>query len=281
MAVAAVLLTACGGASKPAANGHLRVVASFYPLAEVARRVGGGRVEVADLTPVGVEPHDFELTTDDVDAIEDAGVVLYVGSGFQPAIAKAVTHRKDGGVDVGRAVRTGDDPHFWLDPTRMIKAVEQVARVFEDADPDHASAYRSNAEAYGRQLRGLDERFAAALTTCQRRVIVTAHGAFGYLAQRYGLTQEAITGISPEAEASPARLATLEKYVREHDVTTIFYEELVPRAFANTLAKAAHVSTSVLSPLEGLTAKEKASGDDYLSVMGRNREALVQALSCS
>ena len=201
MAIAVAVLTAGCADSPKAADGRLRVVASFYPLAEIAQRVGGGRVEVTNLTPAGVEPHDVELTSDDVDAIEDATLVLYAGPSFQPAIAKAAARRASGSVDLARGIAHEGDPHFWLDPTLMVKAVERALRAFEAADPDHAASFRANAEQFGRELRGLDERFASALAHCERHELVTAHAAFSYLAARYGLTQQAVSGVSPAGSA--------------------------------------------------------------------------------
>lgn len=264
-----------------AGDGQLQIVAALYPLAEIAHQIGGSRIVVSNLTPAGVEPHDIELTTDDVDAIEDADLVLYVGNGLQPGIAKAAAKRDRGALDVGRGITSGGDPHFWLDPSLMVRATEAVLGALEEVDPQHADEYRANAEQYGRDLTGLDERFAAATKNCARRELVTAHAAFGYLAKRYGLTQYSISGVTPDAEPGPAHLTRLEALVREKGVTTIFYEELVPRAFADTLAKETGVKTAVLNPLEGLTKTEAKRGDDYLSVMGRNRLALVDGLGCS
>lgn len=280
--MALTTLAACAPKDK-AADGKVHVVASFYPLAEIAQRVGEGFVTVKNLTPAGVEPHDIELTPKDLDAIADADIVVSIGEGFQPAVEKAARQRgPNGNVEVGlRAGSNGKDPHFWLDPQRMVKAVELVRDAFHNADAEHLTGYDTNAAAYITELQALDERFTTALAHCERREIVTAHAAFGYLAQRYNLTQHAISGFSPDAEPSPARLAELEQYVKDHNVTTVFYEELVPRAFADTLAKATGVATAVLNPLEGLTKSEQKRGDDYVSVMGRNREALVQALGCA
>ena len=111
-------------------------------------------------------------------------------------------------------------------------------------------------------------------------MIVTSHAAFGYLSARYGLTQEPIAGISPDAEPSPGRLAQLARLVNRDGVTTIFTEELVSPKVAETLAREVGVTTEVLSPLEGLTKRELAAGQDYVSVMRNNLHILERALGC-
>ncbi|HEX2063670.1 MAG TPA: metal ABC transporter substrate-binding protein, partial [Acidimicrobiales bacterium] len=176
------------------------VVAGFARLAELASAVGGADVKVRDLTPSGAEPHDLELSSDDVDAVEDADLVLYLGGGFQPAVAEVV-RRAQRAVDL---VEPGEeDPHIWLDPPRFARTVDQVASALVAADPAGRAGYQERAAAFRRQVEDLDGRFRSGLASCQRRVIVTAHDAFGRLANRYGLRQEPITGLSPESEPSP------------------------------------------------------------------------------
>jgi zinc transport system substrate-binding protein len=109
---------------------------------------------------------------------------------------------------------------------------------------------------------------------------VTNHAAFGYLAQAYGLHQEAIAGLEPESEPSAERLAELKDLVERGGVTTIFTEELVSPKVAETLATEAGVRTRVLFTLEGLTEEESAAGKDYLSLMQENLDALHGALGC-
>ena len=298
MGVVAATLAACGGSNSAARDGRLDVVANFYPVAYAVERVGGDLVDVRNLTRAGVEPHDLELTSDEVDRIENADVVLYVGSGFQPGV-EAVAKRRDGDtVDVARGLlRSGDaaalavqegekaevgarDAHFWLDPTLMSEAVARVRLALVNADPDNAPAYERNARAYQEELRALDANFESALAQCAGRQIVTAHAAFYYLADRYHLTQYAIAGVEPESEPDPQHFADLADIVRRDGITTIFYEDLVPRDFADTLARETGARTAVLSPLEGLSDEEQANGETYLTVMRGNLAALTTALAC-
>jgi zinc transport system substrate-binding protein len=271
-----------------ASDGRLQVVTSFYPLAEAAERVGGDQVDVTNLTPPGVEAHDFELTPKDVEAIATADLVVYLGGGFQPSVEDALDEAEGKVIDVLHGLPTLSvggpgstlDPHVWLDPELYVRIVETVERALADLDPKHAEAYAANAADFESTLADLDDEFSQGLATCDRRLIVTGHEAFGYLAARYGLEQQPITGLSPEAEPDAKRLAELRDLVEREGVTTIFTETLVSPEVAQTLASEAGVKTAVLNPLEGLTEDQLAAGEDYVSVMRRNLATLEVALGC-
>lgn len=283
-----------GAGPARAARSKVDVVAAFYPLAWAAEQVGGKRVAVRNLTPAGTEPHDLEVTPDQRDAIEDADVVLVLGRGFQPAVEDAAEARDEGTVELlerlpAAAIRRagghdGDDadPHVWLDPGLMVTIVDETARALTAADPSGRARYAANAAAVTADLRALDERYRAGLAQCRRRLVVTAHDAFGYLAAAYGLEQEGVSGLAPDAEPDPKRLAQLTDLVTEKGVTTVFTEELVSPKIARTLAReAGGLRTDTLNPLEGLTPTEVGRGDDYVSVMDTNLARLRKALGCT
>lgn len=303
-------LAACGDDDSDDSSGSdtISVVASFYPVAEAAERVGGDRVDVENLTPAGTEPHDLELTPDQVADLEDADVVLYVGEGFQPAVSEIAERRDEASFDLLEEIplesgasealeaqeaaeegaaeeegheESGLDPHFWLDPQLLIEAVHEVEAALSDASPDDADTFRANAQEYEDDLTALDEELAAGLESCERDEIVTSHAAFHYLAQRYGLTQLPITGLSPEAEPDPERLADLADQIEAEGITTVFYETLVSPDVAETLAREVDVEAAVLNPIEGLTEDQNVAGDDYSVLMRDNLAALQAALGCS
>lgn len=299
MITAVTAVTAgCGGEDGAAGDDELQVVASFYPLAEVARQVGGDRVAVSDLTPAGAEPHDLELRPDQVDRLEDADLVVVLGGGFQPAVEDVAERRGgatlavleelepggDGGEHDAEGADDGHghdgDPHVWLDPSRMAQLIDEVAAAMAELDPEDAAGYRAAAAAYREDVLALDAEMEASLASCRRRTIVVSHAAFGWLAARYDLRQEAVAGLAPEQEADPRRLGRLVDLVRREEVTTVFTEPLVSPEIGETLAREAGVRTAVLNPLEGLTRQEADAGEDYLSVMRSNLAALVRALDC-
>jgi zinc transport system substrate-binding protein len=218
-----------------------------------------------------------------------------MGHGFQPAVEKAAGQRDHGTlilldelpISAGdKRVKEGDpsalDPHVWLDPTLMSKVVGSVASTLEKADPARRSDYERNAAAFKDRLAALDSEYARGLTQCARREIVTAHEAFGYLARRYGLKQQGIAGIAPDQEPNAQRLADLADLVRRDHVKVIFTEELVSPRVANALAReAGGVRTETLNPLEGLSDREIAHHEDYVSVMRDNLVKLRGALNCA
>lgn len=245
-------------------------------MAELVHEIGGDRVEVVNLTPAGAEAHDLELSPSQVDGVLDADLVLYVGGGFQPALEKAVAQRADdAGIDL--AAGSDGDPHFWLSPLRLISAVPKVRAALSAADPTAAQQFQAASTSYVARLQNLHEEFSDGLADCDRRTFVTTHAAFGLLAEAYDLRQESISGLSPESEPDPARLAELADQISELGVTTVFVEPLAPRGAAETLAREADVTIAELDPLETLRAD---SDDDYFSVMRANLAALRNGLGC-
>jgi len=288
-----VSVQACAGQVENDPDGRASVVVSFYPLAFAAERIGGDCVSVTNLTPPGVEPHDLELTPDAVEAIATADVVLYFGGGFQPAIEDAVQDAEGHAVDVLGVVSTlpprGEeaeeglavDPHVWLDPSRFADIVAATADALRGTGLPGSCDLQGAADDLNADLADLDAAYRAGLTGCDHHVIVTTHAAFGYLAAAYGLRQEAIAGLEPQVEPSARRLAELKAFVEREGIGTIFTEELVSPDVAETLAAEAGVDTAVLFTIEGLTGEEAAAGQDYLSSMQENLDALRAALGCA
>jgi zinc transport system substrate-binding protein len=302
-AALAVLGAGCVSTQHPSTvDGRIKVVAAFYPVAAAAQRVGGRCVAVTNLTPAGAEPHDLELVPDQVDAIQDARVVLVMGHGFQPAVEKAAGQRNGTtvklldrlGIDAkGRTVAPEGlpakavpvnalDPHVWLDPVLYARVVDTVTKELTRADPKCAATFARNAAAYQREIASVGTAYTDGLRACRLHTIVTAHEAFGYLAKQYGLRQEGIAGISPDEEPNAQRLADLADLVRKEHVTTIFTEDLVSPKVADALAReAGGVKTETLNPLESLTGSEVARRDDWASVMRTNLAKIRGALGCA
>jgi zinc transport system substrate-binding protein len=274
------LCASCGGEDSSASGQTSSVVAAFYPLAYAAEQIGGPRVDVLNLTPPGTEPHDVELSARDVERVRSADVVLYVGSGFQPALEDALQGSEAAAVDLLAGLQLREaaddddlefDPHVWLDPIRYAEMSDRIGSALGRAQ--EAATFRA-------RLESLDREYQAGLGRCTRREIVTSHAAFGYLAERYRLEQIAITGLSPEAEPTPRELEEVVEDVRAHDATTVFFETLVSPRLAETVARETGASTAVLNPLEGLTEDELDQGEDYFSLMRANLETLREALEC-
>jgi zinc transport system substrate-binding protein len=279
LAVLAPLLAACGGPSVGAGPGP-HVVTSFYPLQYVAQRIVGPRVDVANLTQPGREPHDIELNFRETAETADADVVLYE-RGFQAAVddvvdQSSVPHVVDA---TAAAHLSGDDPHFWLDPTRLSLVAAAFEKQVAAADPAHAAAYARNLASLQQDLTRLDGQFRSGLAHCRRHTIVVSHDAFGYLGRRYGLKVVGINGLSPDAEPSPAHVRRLQDLIRTDGITTVLSERLGSPALADSLAHDLGISVAVLDPIEGLSTA--TADQDYLSLMHANLAALRKANSCS
>lgn len=294
LTLAVVSLTGCGtDNSSAASNGRVDVVAAFYPFAFVAQQVGGDDVTVDNLTKPGAEPHDLELTPRQVLAISEADLAIYL-KGFQPSVDEAIQQNKpahtlevstvvpltrpappeEDAKDQNQAHPAGD-PHIWLDPTRLATVARAVGDQLTAADPPRAADFRARAAALVTRLDGLDADLRAGLRNCRQKAFVTSHAAFGYFAERYGLEQIAIAGLSPEAEPAPARIQQIQREVEERGITTIFFETLVSPDLADTIARDTGATTAVLDPIEGI---KDPSRDDYFSVMRANLGALRKAL---
>ncbi len=294
----ALLAGGCSGTSA-SPPGTLNVVAAFYPLAFVAERIGGDAVHVRNLTPPGAEPHDVELSARDTAAVADADLVVYL-RGFAAAVDDAVAQEgKRHSLDVTAAARlaggpgsddggeasgggpAADDPHFWLDPTRLSDVAAAIAGALAERDPSKAAEFSANSAALRGELAALDGEFAAGLRGCASHAIVTSHAAFGYLAEHYHLTEMSISGLLPDVEPSPGDLARIADSVRSHDVTTVFTETLVSPAVAKALASETGTTAAVLDPIEGLSKDAIADGEDYFTVMRANLATLRSALRCA
>ncbi|MFI0236186.1 metal ABC transporter substrate-binding protein [Streptomyces sp. NPDC016845] len=282
-------------------DGKLDVVASFYPMQYLAEQIGGGHVSVRNLTEPGQEPHDLEVSAKQRAQLEESDVAVYL-KGLQPSVDEAIdqsgistkvdaaslTELEKHGSEVGghaeehddhdhdHGGEEGTDPHIWLDPVKYTEVAEGVGKALQKADPDHAADYKKNTAALVKKLDALNTKFEDGLKNTDSKVFITTHAAFGYLAERYGLTEEAISGLDPESEPSAARVKDLQKMAKADGVTTVFYETLVSDKTAKTLAGDAKLKTDVLDPIEGIT--EKSKGTDYLQVMEANLSALQKAL---
>jgi zinc transport system substrate-binding protein len=280
----------------------ITVAAAFYPLEEVASRVGGDAVEVVGLTPAGTGPHDLELTSDRAAALEESDVVVYIGGGFQPSVERAlesldddvtlidvldvvdvlpVTPQLEGTVgEVDGEVLDGDiDPHVWVDPVRMIPIAEAIAAALDDRAAD--GPFTANAAAFAEEMTQLDAEFAAALPDCESRTLVTSHRAFEYLAQAHDLDQVSIAGISPDAEPDPQSLAAVAERARQDGVTTIFFEEQVPQELVDVVASEIGADTSALDPIETITQDRLDDGVTYAGIQRENLAALAAGLRCT
>ncbi len=301
--VLAVLLAGCLPPSDSSSD-TLSAAATFYPVAFLASNIGGNRVTVTQVTPDGVEPHDYEPSPSAIAGLYDSSLVVGMGGGVDAWLERIDADLEASGVarvhlldyadplpvEDHEEEEEGDhaehdhgdlDPHVWLDPNRMRAMAAGLRDVVMELDPAGKNDYQLWESGFSTALRTLDADFREGLQICEKRDIVVGHDAFSYLGRAYGITIHTIAGLSPEEEPSPARLAELTKIIREKDIDVVFFESLASPALADTLARETGVTTAVLTPIEGLTKEEQHAGEDYFSLMRKNLRALRSALHCS
>jgi zinc transport system substrate-binding protein len=264
-------------------NNKLSVVASFYPLYDFAKEVGGDKVTVSNMTPVGAEPHDYEPSPKSLVNAQRASVFVYNGGHMEPWARKfleSYTHTAIKSSN-GISLRTGRDPHFWLDPVLAKQIVNTIRDGLIKADPGNKAYYTERANDYNAQLTQLDKEYRQGLQQCRQHTVISSHQAFGYVAARYGFAVEAIAGLSPEEEPSAERLAALSRLIEDKGIKYVFFERLVSPRLAATIAHETGAQTTVFDPIEGLSDADQKQGKNYLSVQRENLHNLRSALACS
>lgn len=307
---ASLTVNACSASPEgfPAAGADgpdtVRVAANFYPVQFLAQRIGGRHASVDVLTPPGTEPHDLALSGPALHRLQSSDVVLYLGSSFQPDVERAVASLPEGtvtvdllevpGLDLLRPPAAGGgshgddhdhdpveetgekDPHVWLDPVRLKLLAEAAADAMAAADPSRADSYAANLSGLLDELDSLDRELEQQLDRCDRRTLLTSHAAFGYLAERYGLEQIAIAGLSPEDEPDAKTLGDLSKTASAAGVNSVFLEEQLNPALAETVADTIGATTRALSALEF----DPGQGQDLITVMQDNGHQISEGLGC-
>ena len=319
MVATAVGIAGCGSDTKQAAPAEkMKVVTTVFPVYDVAKQVGGDKVDVSLLVPPGAEPHDWDPTAKDLKEIGTAKVFLYSGAGLEPTekilakdvlqqaqaveLSKSLTllpapdededehdhdHDKEHKDDKAQKEDKHEhehehgefDPHVWLDPMNVAKEVDAVVEAFSKADPTNAKYYEANGKAYKEKLQALHAKYEEFGKTQHDKNLVVSHMAFGYLAKAYGFEQLGIMGVSPDAEPTPERMADIVAFIKEHNVKAIFSEELVSPKLANAIAAETGVKVYVLNPAEGLTEEQTQKHVTYLDIMEENLKTLKEALA--
>lgn len=308
MLMAGVVLSGCGNGEDLYMEGKVNIVTSFYPLYDFAVKIGGAHVQVYNLIPTGVEPHDWTPKAKDMKNIIQADMFIYNGAGFEgwvhnflgsldadngPMIVEAsrgvelihTQHDHDEQSDEHDHDHDNEghhhsdiDPHTWLSPKQAQVIAANVKNALVQVDPDHASEFEANYKTVQEQLQRIDDQLNMITEHASRRTIFVSHESFGYLARDYGLKQVGIMGLSPDAEPTPQRLKEIRKLAEEQDVKYILFEELTTPKLAETIAKSLGIGTLILNPIEGLTDEQQQAGEDYFSIMKQNLSTLEQAL---
>lgn len=272
---------------------RITVVASFYPLYEFASRIGGDRVQVSSLVPAGIEPHDWEPTPQDRLRVQSASMLVINGAGFESWAddmeANVVVDTSEG-MELEHEEEIGEDehgheggvnPHIWLDPVLAKHQVEKIRDAMITADPENADYYNQNAVEFIAELDQLDAFARLELGECEKSDFIAFHDAFVHFAERYGLTQHSIHGVSPEGEILPQRMPEMIGLANELGIDVIYSEDLVDSRLADTIAgEIPGGRVLVLSPIEGIDKEEQEAGIGYIDKMRENVVNLKVGLEC-
>lgn len=267
---------------------QLDVLASFYPLHEFTKIIGGERIDVSIIIPPGIEPHDWEPTIQDLQKMQNADMIVINGAGLEPWIAKLVSVNPDilivdtsDGIQLlekGKHVfdnKIQNDPHIWLDPVLAKKQIHNIVNGLAKIDPQNTNYYQDNANVYNAKLNLLDNKIKNELSVCEKKDFLAFHDAFSYFANEYGLNQNTIIGINPSEEPTAATLQQIIQKAQYLDLHIIFTEEAVNPRVSQVIADEIGAKVLILSPIE---IYEKNS--DYIKRMEQNLSNLKEEL-CS
>jgi ABC-type Zn uptake system ZnuABC Zn-binding protein ZnuA len=297
IAVVGVVLAGGCSSAAPAGSGDanpqgriLNVVATTTQVADFATNVGGDRVRVTSLFKPNVDPHDYEPSPADIDAIARADLVVENGAGLETWLHDTVASSGFRGpvVDTSQGVRLRQvggetDPHIWQNPRNAQLMAANIERAMATADPADAAAFRANLDAYSEQLQALDTEVQRQIDSLANRKLVTNHDAFGYYVDRYGLqfVGSVIPSFDTSAELSGRDIRDLVAKIKATKVEAVFSETSLPPRTAETIAREAGVKV-----VEGENAlygdslgPPGSDGDTYLKMVRHNTRTIVSNLS--
>ena len=291
------LLTSCGSSNSSDTTDadRLTVAASFYPLAEIVQRVAGDTVQLLQLTPAGKEPHETDISAQQLVELSKADVVFYLGDGFQPSVEKAIKNLPMSvtAIDLLNSVDLvrvsgfddtnvfGDDPHVWLDPNNMSEmAITVAAEISKVKSLASTTPLTEGLTTYAAELQEVGTLIDTTFKKCERRELVTSHDAFKYFALRANLNPIPINGVDPEEEPSAKYLEQIATFTKDGSVTTVFYEKTLPREFADTLAKMIGAKVDSIDAVETISEKDLEAGATYISIMKSNVSKIAAGLGC-
>lgn len=286
-------------------NDKIKVTASTYPMYYIAKEIGKDNIELDTLIPIGVDPHEYEISLKEMKDLENVDLFIYNGSGLEHWGEKVSDSFKDKNKDIINASdyvellnvednhgngdhddhddhedhKHGDkDPHIWLDPMNMENIAVEVKEKLKKLDKENSEDYEKNYLELSEKLKKLDNEYNKELKDKKESTILVSHRAFAYLAHRYNLNQIAITGISPHSEPSPKSLAELINITREKNIKHIFFEVLSSPKSVEMIAEEANLEVLTLHPIGGITKEQFNSGVDYIDLMEDNLDNLKKAL---
>ncbi len=299
---AATCLLGCGDGAEEnddSASGKRKIVCTCGMVTDIVKQVVGDKAEVVGLLGAGVDPHTHKPTSQDVRELNSADIVIYSGLHLEGNFIETFEQLEKKGrpvIAVGEAIEQSSlrefveddeaewDPHVWMDAKLWTIAVETISAEMQKIDPDNASTYKTNTDAYIAELKKVDEYCANAIATIpeEQRLLITAHDAFGYFARAYGLEVRAVQGLSTASEAGLKDIEELIDVIVERKVGAIFVEDSVSEEGVKALipgAKERSVEVQIGGRLfSDAMGPEGTSEGTYIGMMDHNATTIAQAL---
>lgn len=287
----ALAFSGCGSQTpaKQDTTEKIKVVASFDAMKEITQAIGGNKVDVTTIIPEGIEPHDYELKTSDVQKLQEAKLFVYNGLGMEAWADKAIqTASADNLMSVALAehvqpIELTDpeeieehgayDPHAWLGLTSAKEEASAVKDALIKISPKDKEYFEKNYMAFADEIDKMQEEYMKKVANATRKEIVTGHAAFGYLCRDLGISQESVEDVFASGEPSAQKLAELTDFCKAHNVKVIFTEDLVSPAVSETLAKEAGAKAEAIHTIESAE-----DGMTYLARMKDNLNKIAEAL---
>jgi zinc transport system substrate-binding protein len=272
----------------------LKIVTSVFPLREFAKEIASDRAEVYLLLPPGAGVHTWQARASDILRLSSADLFIYIGEGLEPWIPDLLKSLSAPGPRILALAHSlplqkgkegddekGHDPHIWMDFGLDLLIVDQIAALLAEIDPGNRPSFRERAARLKTRIQQLDAAYARGLSRCQSRsLLLGGHAAFGYLAKRYGLEQISISGLSPDAEATPSRLMAAIEWGKRNHVKAVFMEINTSPRMATVLARELQVEVLPLHPGANLNKQEWESGLTFFDIMEMNLMNLKKGLAC-
>jgi zinc transport system substrate-binding protein len=298
------------------ASQKLQVVTSIFPLQEFAKAVGNERANVKLLLPPGSESHTWRPGPADIVNLAEADIFIYIGAGMEPWAKDLLEGAKSDSLviieasdelellhpeELGKHLlikKTGQnnsshikdvpyhyhgrmDSHIWLEFQNDQKIIDKIVKVFSQMDPDGTRIYIENGKRYKERLAELDRKYTQGLKKCKRsEILLGGHAAFSYIANRYGLKQIPLYGLSPDAEPKPKEMAKIIDFAKRQGVKAVFFEKLANDRLARVIAEEIGAVTLVLNAGPNLTKEERERGTTFISIMEDNLRNLMKGLGC-
>jgi zinc transport system substrate-binding protein len=271
----------------------IKVVATFYPLFDFAQNVGGNKINVSILVPETVDVHAFEPTPSSIQEVATADVIIYNGAGLEPWISSVISaagNPKLIQVDSSQGIQLLQvsaefqknnqtiDPHIWLDPVLAKQQINNILQGLIRADPADSQYFTQNAQTYQAKLDDLNTQIINATINVKTRYFVTFHEAFAYFANQYNLTQIPISGPFEE-EPTPGDIQNVITTIHQYHLLYVGYESLENPAISQSISSQTNATLIKMDPIEGLTAQDKAAGENYLSLMHQDIVNIALALN--